>query len=228
VVRKAVMAADPSLRLPEVPNPLTNPGKVVAWLRQPADSRHPAWLLRYLYHLHRERKGLVRAFPRVPGEDAHRFLDWVRRRGGSKAGVPEALMPSAEVAPSPGLSPRPVGEGVNGVGFLRAESGLGEATRQIVEAVQTLGVPLATVTYSPTNLRSRQEHSFTDRQPVPDLINPFDVNIVCVNAPEVPRFAIAMGPGLFSNRYTVGAWAWEFEEISPVWAADSTPWTKSG
>ncbi len=68
VYREAVTPADPTARLAGVPNPLTDPAGLVAWLREPEDPAHPAWLSRYLMHLHRERRDLKQAFPQVPGQ----------------------------------------------------------------------------------------------------------------------------------------------------------------
>ena len=219
VFRNAVTPTDPSATVPEVPNPLSNPAGLVAWLREPCDPAHPTWLSRYLYQLYRERRGLARAFPDVPGEDAPRFLAWVRRRGALKAGIPEALMPPQAAGAPTGPLPQAVGPGVNVIGYLRAESGLGEAARQIVGAAEALGVPLATHTLSLTDLRARPEHDFADRQPVPGLINPYDMSILCMNGPEVHRLASAMGPGFLSGRCAVGAWVWGFAEIPASWSA---------
>ena len=218
VYRNAVTPVNPMRRLAGVPNPITEPHELVAWMQEPAHPRHPAWLSRYLYRLYRERKDLVSAFPDVAGTDGPRFLAWVRRHGVSRAGVPVVLMPSAVARTVPGLSAQPVGKGVNVVGFLRGESGLGEAARQVIGAAEALGVPLATVTYSPTYLRARQEHSFTELRPVPGLVNPFDVNIVCINPPEFRSFAAEAGSDFFAGRRTVGYWAWELEESPGFWS----------
>jgi glycosyltransferase involved in cell wall biosynthesis len=217
VYRDAISAPRSPREGSEPPNPVTNPDELVAWLREPAVPAHPAWLSRYLAHFYNERADLRRRFPRVPGGDARRFLRWLHRQGADKTGIPEVFMPSASAARSPGLSRQPVGEGVNLVGYLRAEFGLGEGARQIAGALQALGVPLATYTYSPTSLQARQEHGFTELQPVSGLINPFDLNIVRINYSQIARFAREMGPGFFSGRYTVGAWAAELEEFPASW-----------
>ena len=41
----------------------------------------------------------------------------------------------------------------------------------------------------------------------------FNVNLVCVNADELPEFAWRMGPEFFEGRYSIGLWAWELEEF---------------
>ncbi|MFH1329843.1 MAG: glycosyltransferase, partial [Actinomycetota bacterium] len=217
VYREAVTPVDPTARQEGVPNPLTNPTGLVAWLREPGDPGHPAWLSRYLWRLYRDRRDLKQAFPQVPGADEDRFLAWVRHHGRPGAGIPEVLLPPEGAETAPGFAPSPVAEGVNVAGYLRGELGIGEAARQVAGAVEALGVPLATVTSAP--MRSRQEHPFAERQPVPGVVNPYDVNIVCINALRTGRWAKETGPDFFSNRYTVGYWAWELEEFPNTWAA---------
>ena len=215
VYRGALTPADSSRRLPEAPNPVASPAEFVAWLREPEDPGHPAWLSRYLFRMYLEQRRLRRAFPRVPGEDLPRFLTWVRRHGAAEAGIPTALLPPAEIEAPSALSARPVAAGVNVVGYLRAEVGVGEQSRQMAEAVRKLGVPLAT--FDAAGSVGRQQHPFSEERPFPDLVNPFDINIVCITL-GMRRFAVEMGPQFFAGRYTVGYWAWELEEVPPSWS----------
>ncbi|RQW80048.1 MAG: glycosyltransferase, partial [Geobacter sp.] len=129
--------------------------------------------------------------------------------------IPEALLPAPAMPSLPGLAPEPVGPGVNLVGYLRSELGLGEAARQVVGAVRSLGLPLSTLTL-PT-VHARQEHPFEELRPEPGWANPYDINLVCVNAGAVMRFAGMAGRGFFSGRYTVGYWAWELEGFPDSW-----------
>jgi glycosyltransferase involved in cell wall biosynthesis len=118
------------------------------------------------------------------------------------------------------LDPR---AGVNVVGYFRAELGVGEIARRIADALRSAGVPCSTVGYSRTI--SRQEHSADT-----DDAAPFDVNVICVNADQLPLFVEDVGRRLFSRRRSVGVWFWEverfptafhrsFEFVDEVWAA---------
>ena len=216
VYREAVAPVDPTARLAGVPHPLLDPAGLVSWLQEPEDPAHPAWLSRYLMRLHRDRRDLKKAFPQVPGADEGRFLAWVRRHGRSGAGIPEKLLPSEAAGAAPAPSAPPVGEGVNVVGYLRADLGIGEAARQMAGAVAALGLPLATITVPAA--RSRQDRVFDDLRPVPGTANPYDVNVVCLNAMRMRRWADEAGPGFFGGRHTVGYWAWELEEFPDSWA----------
>jgi glycosyltransferase involved in cell wall biosynthesis len=95
--------------------------------------------------------------------------------------------------------------GINLAGFLRAELGIGEAARRILEGVRCSGLPFATIPVT-DGTTHRQEHPF-EQAGTPEPI--YDVNLVCVNASELPAFAFRAGPAFFRGRYTIGMWWWE-------------------
>ncbi len=116
-------------------------------------------------------------------------------------------LPITEWAPADRLRP-----GCLVAGYLKAELGVGEGARLLVDCLEAADVPYSTFAFDQT--LSRQEHAFVDGgQGTRD----FDVNIVCVNADQVPAFAETVGPGFFAGRHTVGQWAWELEEFPDRW-----------
>jgi glycosyltransferase involved in cell wall biosynthesis len=113
--------------------------------------------------------------------------------------------------------------GINVVGYLRAELGIGELARKLIMAIDHGGIPFSTITYQKTV--SRQEFPLQERNA---QSAPYDTNLVCVNADQLPEFAQAAGSAFFSNRYTIGVWFWEvetfpkqfhgaFELVNEVW-----------
>ena len=66
-------------------------------------------------------------------------------------------------------------------------------------------IPLAPIhgSYIPN---SRQGHSFAFLDP--DSA-PFPVNLICVNADQLPAFLQDAGPEFSAGRYTIGFWWWE-------------------
>ena len=97
--------------------------------------------------------------------------------------------------------------GVMLVGYLRAELGVGEGARLVAGALDTAQIPYATLV--DTTTASRQNHVFEET--ANEGRRDFDVNIVCVNADQLPIFANQVGPGFFAGRYTIGQWAWELD-----------------
>jgi glycosyltransferase involved in cell wall biosynthesis len=102
-----------------------------------------------------------------------------------------------------------VKRGVNIVGFVRAEVGIGEAARLLVAAVKAAGIPYAVVPVEKF-VPSRQEHPFSDL----GVGNPtYDVNVIVLNPPELLAFAADEGAALLDGRYTIGNWWWEVTQF---------------
>lgn len=127
-------------------------------------------------------------------------------------------------ARSSGAPARTYPRGINVVGYFRAELGVGEAARRLVAGLRSADIPYATITCT-TRTVSRQEHPFDDGMSQSTL---YDVNLVCVNADQLPVVARDLGPALFRGRYCVGVWWWEvsvfpaylqasFDLVDEVW-----------
>ena len=194
--------------------------RFVAWLNEPAPVGGEHGVTRYLYEIYSGRPDLRQEFPNLDGPDAMRLIEWHRIHGQVK--LPYPVHPSAEQDghETPETSDSPVG--VNVAGYFRAELGVGETARQVVEALERVDMPVATVGLSAS--ASRQEHEYET-----DTIRPtFPVNLICVNADMLPTFAEKAGPGFFFDRYSIGLWWWEtsefpdrffraFEPVDEVW-----------
>ncbi len=102
--------------------------------------------------------------------------------------------------------------GVNVVGPLRDESGVGEAARAVVAALDAAGVPVLPV-LPPGGSPSRQAVPFATVAPAEAV---FPTTVLCVTALETPGFAGAVGPRFFAGRHTIGLWWWEVETFPEV------------
>jgi glycosyltransferase involved in cell wall biosynthesis len=146
---------------------------------------------------------------------AYRAARHVRRRVG------RALAPAGSPAPFVTVPRFPALPGVNVVGYMRAELGVGEAARRVLRGLEETSIPHAAITYRRTE--SRQQHPFREQLPVAA----YDTNIICVNADQLP-VVHADAPQLFAGRYTIGLWFWEvssfpeslhgaFDLVDEVW-----------
>jgi glycosyltransferase involved in cell wall biosynthesis len=105
--------------------------------------------------------------------------------------------------------------GVNIYGYVYAESGVGQLTRLLIETLKGTEIQYSVIPFSAT--MSRQNICIDDfgvGRPV------FDINIIGVNADQVPVFVEHYGPSCLDGRYSIGIWAWEIEEF-PNWMAKS-------
>lgn len=200
------------------------PQAFTQWLNEVVPGDGPP-ITRYLYAIYLERPDLQRRYPFVPGSDTSRLLDWAALHAGqedqndaqlvasalavARSAVPgatsRAARPTAARLWLSGRSGRPFG--VNVVGYLRGELGVGEAARLVLDALGTTSVPTSTTSVD-RYLHSRQQLEVpeaTDRQTV------YDTTLLCVNADQV-------GPVLedlpwFADTYRIGQWFWEVEEF---------------
>ena len=141
--------------------------------------------------------------------DARGFLDWAHVIGRAEVPIPERLLPPRPevvvsapengAGPSPSPEPAPVADpgapaaepGVNVVGYLNSELGVGEVARQVIEALDAVGVPALPVGLEAP--RSRQGHAFAH---VGASRDDYPVNLVCVNADMLPALAAQVGDGV--------------------------------
>ncbi|GAA3460453.1 glycosyltransferase family 4 protein [Saccharothrix longispora] len=177
------------------------------WLSAPSSPpERAAGLNRLCMLVWAHRPDLQAAFPWPCGENAADFRTWCHTFGVSEGLVPEWARP-AEPAPVEAPVDR---FGVNLAGYLTAELGLGEMGRIVHDAIRDAGVPLVSVV---------EEHSLSCRS---DLDQPetagrprFPVSVMAVNADQT-ELLLASYPEVGHQRYRIGLWAWELEEL-PRW-----------
>lgn len=104
--------------------------------------------------------------------------------------------------------------GVNVVGNLRAESGVGELGRRAVHALRAARIPYNLFVNPITSSRQTATVIADDSREV------FDQNLVCANADQLPILAGLLGRTLLRGRYNIGYWAWELG-VFPVQMAAS-------
>jgi glycosyltransferase involved in cell wall biosynthesis len=104
-------------------------------------------------------------------------------------------------------------EGVNVVGYLRDESGWGEAARDYVRALRSLHIPLALTDLSELSSNRSEDRTLKTL----DGARPYDVNLICVDAAQHYAIMTHVGADLFEGRYNIGAWAWELPRFPEKW-----------
>lgn len=101
--------------------------------------------------------------------------------------------------------------GVNVSGYITAESGMGEAVRSSIRALELAGVPFVL-----DNIGSDQrthDTSYVDFSKE----SPHPFNLVHLNADNMAAFARAKGRRYFRDRYTIGFWFWELGRFRGDW-----------
>jgi len=201
--------------LVEPPNPFVAGGAeaFLSWLNEIPPERPEGQVTRYLGALYESRIDLQAAFADIDGDGFARFAEWSLHEVGQgrldpRLAIPVAIAAHAKRrAADPASEPRPPrAPGIRIAGYLRAETGVGELGRLAARCAEAAGV--VTSTYVDSHSVSRQAHGYEASRS-----DQLDVNLVCVNADELPHFARRVGPRFFEDRYTIGLWAWELEEF---------------
>jgi len=169
-------------------------------------------LPQYLVSIYRSRDDIRTAFPEVEHGETRRFANWVREWGWIEYNVirllgvqiPRPIFPRSEVVDT---------SGVDVIGFLHAEHGIGEASRLLVNALRRAGEDVAALPYR--NTPSRQSVDF--------LINDMgshDVVVTVLNAELNQPIRDTFGDEFFAGRYIIGVWFWELS-TAPPWYGEN-------
>jgi len=192
--------------------------RFMAWLTEAVEPGARYGLTRYLHQVYRDRPDLPGAYPDLAGEDGGEYAGWCWVYGRRELDIPDVFLPpppdgSGIVAPGPPA-------GVTVAGYFTGTLGLGEAARLYVTGLAAAGVPVGTRTVDaelPVEVRRTGEDygrvSFEERHEVPGA----RVNLICVNAEELPRFAAQVGESFFAGRTNIGIWAWETDVVPRRW-----------
>ena len=202
-------------------------GSFFAWLSKPVfrDRSDGAAvpLTRYLMALYEMRADVRQVYPDVYGADRAGFLHWAREKAvpemGADPGMLASQLPGSQADPTEARGPETAGPQslrVNLVGYLRAALGIGEAARGYAAALQSANVDVSFVDC--TQLCSSPEDTAV---PAYEFVDPADasapINVLHVNADQLPLFREAAGESFMDGRYNIGIWAWETTEFPEAW-----------
>jgi glycosyltransferase involved in cell wall biosynthesis len=199
-----------------LPDPFTPAGaeSFLAWLAAPGRSGPSAPVSRYLCAVYDEHDHLAERFGDLSGPGGEEYLDWICRHGRAQLAVHPEFMPPPEVSST--ARPRELKEGVNLVGYLRAEDGVGAVARATLDVIRRTGSDVSLRNCTVT--RSRQCAPVYEARPDEHLT--YDTTIACINADQFPLLNAQLGTNMPVATTTVGIWAWEVE-VFPQWMARS-------
>ena len=110
--------------------------------------------------------------------------------------------------------------GINVVGYLQSELGIGESARLCAAAADAAGIPLSLVDFrlgcSSRSLDTRWAERLSRE-------NPHPVNLIHVNADQLPVALSDLGQAFFDHHYNIGFWHWELPEFPEEWLGSFAP-----
>ena len=190
----------------------------------PGDWLSPSGLKRRLRH------GLKRLYHSAPGRQAKATAKRLLGPDRSRA-LKQKLRKPPGPGPSPstdGPNPRVESVGINLVGYLDAETGMGQAGRSLVAACRAADIPVSPHTLDLGVVARRGNKDLAGAQS-----DDFEhgVNLFVVNADQALPVRDQLGRGVYSGRYNIGLWLWEQEEfprsLHPAFELYDEIWTPS-
>jgi glycosyltransferase involved in cell wall biosynthesis len=180
------------------------------YLREPAPVGGDAGVTRYLQLLHARTPDLGRAFPDLAGADGFRFAEWAQDVG---VRVDPVLRHLSDRIPRRVLARRPRGRpapGVNVIGHLGTATGIGEAARGVVTALEAANVPLVSIA-CPFPDGGAEDSGGLEAAG-------FDTDFVCLNPDRHVQLARRLAPDWSAGRRTIGLRWWELaDDLPPEW-----------
>jgi glycosyltransferase involved in cell wall biosynthesis len=218
--RAALLAAAPG---EEVPGPFDEDGGAAFadWLTLPSPS---TVVPPYLLSLWDQYPDLRHAFPDVPHRrsSGRRLARWVATAPDGRAAAARSVVGSADDPYTASSYPQP---GLNVVGYLHAEDGLGQVARSLVAAAGAIGLPHGAHSIHLTPSSQAHEPAAGGG----DNCHDYDVDLVCANADQIDSTLELLPDDGRGVRSSAGVWFWEtevfpdryhsaFDRLDEVWA----------
>ncbi len=149
----------------------------------------------------------MQRFPDATGKDAGALVDWAKKYGVSQNVIDEDLIHIGEYQDQ--LLPSSISKkkGMNVIGYLKGELGVGQSSRLLLNSAIATRYPVSSINYG--RLESRQNEKYT----VTDTENLYSFTISVINADQTKIWANDFGQSKIKNSKIVGLWAWETEDF---------------
>ena len=104
--------------------------------------------------------------------------------------------------------------GINLIGCIRAEIGLGQSCRLLANELEHTGIPYSIQDFLLDGKLRAEDHSW-DHKIREDL--PYHINLLHIEPMDLLMAYIRMEPEVWDYRYNIAFWLWELEEFPESW-----------
>ena len=104
--------------------------------------------------------------------------------------------------------------GINLIGYIKAQMGLGQGCRLIARAIKESGIPfliMDTRVGNPFNHNDNSWDGYIKTSPA------YNINIFHINAEQMPHLQLSLPSGTLDKRYNIGIWLWELPDFPDEW-----------
>lgn len=104
--------------------------------------------------------------------------------------------------------------GINLIGYIKAQMGLGQGSRLIAKAIEYSEIPFTIIDTKVGNPFNHQDETWIQK-----ISNDFkySINIFHVNPEQMPPLQLTLPGNALDRRYNIGIWLWELPEFPSEW-----------
>lgn len=104
--------------------------------------------------------------------------------------------------------------GINLIGYIKAQMGLGQGCRLIAAALEKSEIPFCIMN---TKVGNPFNHSDTTYDPAIVKSPQYSINIFHINPEQMPPLCLTLPADMLDRRYNIGIWLWELPEFPDEW-----------
>lgn len=108
--------------------------------------------------------------------------------------------------------------GINLSGYIQGEFGVAEASRASIQAIKSAGIPFVL-----NNIKASLHRDHDNTHEEFNEKNPYQINLMHVNADSVHEYIKQRGLSYLRNRYNIGYWFWELSSFPLKWQTSFEP-----
>ncbi|SFE86365.1 Glycosyltransferase involved in cell wall bisynthesis [Paenibacillus algorifonticola] len=105
-------------------------------------------------------------------------------------------------------------DGINLVGYARAEMGIGESCRIAANCLNSVNIPFGIINFIGTNSARMTDTTWIHKEMNIPIYN---VNVFHINAEQMVEVYANYGNDIFNNKYNIGFWHWELPDFPERW-----------
>lgn len=147
---------------------------------------------------------------------------WIKSRLSNNPPIPQSLNTvdlnksivsnqKRQITPSLG---KKFADGINIIGYVRSEHGLGESARLCARSASAVSLPFSLVDFNTGNNSRTTDSTFNSN--ISERNNHW-ANVFHINADQMPIVHGELGSAFFEGHYNIGFWHWELPELPDAW-----------
>lgn len=105
-------------------------------------------------------------------------------------------------------------DGINLIGYARAEMGIGESCRIAAKSLTAADLPFGIINFKGTNSARMSDMTWVNKEMADPV---YDVNVFHINAEQMIEIYSHYGNDIFLNKYNIGYWHWELPDFPDRW-----------